>query len=509
LSDPTNLTGGQLLARNTLLRIAGEGAPLALGLIAIPILVRELGVDRYGVLTLSYLVVGYLSLFDLGLGRAATQQISEAIGTGEMERIPAIFWTSTVLMFVLGICAAVLIAMTSHWLAYSVLNIPPPLRPESVGVFLVLGASLPFVLSGSSATGALASFQRFDLTTIIGTANGVYSFMAPLAILIFTRNLIWIVAVLVVGRLAAWAAGLALCICLVPGLTGNIRPSRDAIRPLLAFGGWITVSGITGPLMVYFDRFVIGSMLSIAEVSYYTVPYQIVNKLTMLPGAMAGVLFPAFSSTARIDPGRAAILFDRSSRYTLLALFPGVLLLFFFSREILTIFFGAVFARHASAVLRWLAIGILINGVAIIPYGFLQAANRPDLTAKFHVAEAPIYVIALFLLLPRFGVAGAAAAWTLRVTLDSTILYAASAIILPATRLIIGRIGSFTVIASVVVACGAMLPRFEYRALGASAAALIYGIVGWYRLLDATERSMLTQKLTVLRFKAPTPKEAA
>ena len=65
--DRANLTGGHLLARNTLLNIAGEAAPLLLGLISIPIVVRELGADRYGVLALSYLVVGYLSLFDLGL----------------------------------------------------------------------------------------------------------------------------------------------------------------------------------------------------------------------------------------------------------------------------------------------------------------------------------------------------------------------------------------------------------------------------------------------------------
>ena len=98
---------------------------------------------------------------------------------------------------------------------------------------------------------------------------------------------------------------------------------------------------LTSPLMVNFDRFVIGSMLSIAAVSYYSVPYQIVNKLPMLPGAMSGVLFPAFSATARTDPERASILFERASRYALLALFPGVLILFFFSSEILTMFFGA------------------------------------------------------------------------------------------------------------------------------------------------------------------------
>src|SRR5271170_753221 len=109
------LTRGPLLARNTLLSVAGEAAPLAFGLIAIPILVRELGVDRYGILTLSYLVVGYFTLFDLGLGRAATQQISDAIGTDNIARIPEIFWTSVIAIFALGICAAAIVGGISHW----------------------------------------------------------------------------------------------------------------------------------------------------------------------------------------------------------------------------------------------------------------------------------------------------------------------------------------------------------------------------------------------------------
>jgi O-antigen/teichoic acid export membrane protein len=492
----SSLTEGRLLARNALLSIAGEAAPLALGLIAIPILVRELGVDRYGVLTLSYLIVGYLGLFHLGLGSAAAQQISDAIGAGETDKIPSIFWTSMSMMFILGICAAALLMGTSHWLAYSVLKIPAPLRSESAGVFLVMGAALPFILSGACTVGALASFQRFDITSAVGAATGVYWYTAPLIVLIFTHSLVWIVGVLVAGRLAAWAANLILCLRLVPGLTAKVRPSRHAVRPLLSFGGWITVSGLTSPLMDYFDRFVIGSILSIAAVSYYSVPYQIVSKVLIVQGAMAGVLFPAFSATARKAPSRAATLFDRASRYALLALFPGVLILFFFSREILTLFFGVVFASHGSIVMRWLLIGIFMNGLAHIPYTLVQAANRPDLTAKFHMAELPIYFVALFLLLPRFGIAGAAAAWTLRVTFDAVALFTASAIILPATKAGIGRTGCFGTIASAVIGCGAILPGLEYRIVGAAAALFIYAFIGWYHVLDSPERSMLIQKLT-------------
>jgi len=497
----SQLTGGRLLARNTLLSIVGEAAPLILGLIAVPILVRELGADRYGVLTLSYLVVGYLSLFDLGLGRAATQQISDVIGAGETERIPPIFWTSMIVMFLMGICAAAIIAGTSHWLVYSALRIPAPMRSESMGVFLVLGAMLPFVLSGSCSIGTLASFQRFDLTTAVGAATGVYSFIAPLAVLFFTRNLVWIVAAIAAGRLAAWAVNLTLCMRRVPGLATNVHPSRECLRPLMSFGGWITVSGLTSPLMINLDRFVIGSMLSISAVSYYSVPYQIVNKLPMLPGAMSGVLFPAFSATARTDPDRASILLERASRYALLALFPGVLILFFFSSEILTIFFGIDFAHHGSAVMRWLLIGVVMNGLALIPYSLVQAANRPDLTAKFHIAEAPIYFLMLFLLMPRFGVAGAAVAWTLRVSLDAGALFAATAMILPANKFVILHTLCMAAIALVVVTCGAMLAALESRIVCASVVLLVYAVWGWYRMLAQNERETILQKLTDLRFK--------
>jgi O-antigen/teichoic acid export membrane protein len=277
----------------------------------------------------------------------------------------------------------------------------------------------------------------------------------------------------------------------------------------MSFGGWITVTGLTSPLMISLDRFVIASMISIAAVSYYTVPYQIVNKLLMLPGAMAGVLFPAFSGTAKTDPERAMSLFERTSRYALLALFPGVLILFFYSRELLTMFFGAAFAGHGSAAMQWLLIGVLITGLAQIPYALVQAANRPDLTAKFHLAEAPIYFLALFLLLPRFGLAGAAIAWSLRVIIDAGALFAATVMIMPASRAAITRTLSLAAIALSVIACGAMLPGLKSRIVCSSVVLFIYAVIGWNRVLDPSERSMLIQRLTRSRFKDLAPGQAA
>src|ERR671925_513241 len=75
-----NLTSGRLLARNTLWNLSGYAAPMLVAVFCIPVLISRLGKDRFGVLTLAWALVGYASLFDLGLGRALTQLVAKKLG---------------------------------------------------------------------------------------------------------------------------------------------------------------------------------------------------------------------------------------------------------------------------------------------------------------------------------------------------------------------------------------------------------------------------------------------
>ena len=83
VSAITHLTSGRLLARNTLWNLAGQILPMVVGIITIPVIIRVMGVDRFGVLSLAWVVVGYFSLFDLGIGRALTKLVAEKLGTHE------------------------------------------------------------------------------------------------------------------------------------------------------------------------------------------------------------------------------------------------------------------------------------------------------------------------------------------------------------------------------------------------------------------------------------------
>jgi O-antigen/teichoic acid export membrane protein len=80
---PALKIGGKVLARNTVLNFAGGAAPVLLALVTIPYVIRGIGVDRFGVLSLALVTVGYLCIVDLGLGRAMTKFVAETLGKGK------------------------------------------------------------------------------------------------------------------------------------------------------------------------------------------------------------------------------------------------------------------------------------------------------------------------------------------------------------------------------------------------------------------------------------------
>lgn len=103
-----------------------------------------------------------------------------------------------------------------------------------------------------------------------------------------------------------------------------------------------------------------------------------------------------------------------------------VLAIGLFAKEILQIWLGTDFAIKSTTALQILALGVLVNSLAHIPFALLRGAGRPDLPAKFHLLELPLYIGVAWLLISQWGIAGAAAAWTLRGALDAFLLFGAT-----------------------------------------------------------------------------------
>src|SRR5689334_17843692 len=102
--------GGNRLARNTAFNIFGQVVPMLAAIATIPYIVRGLGSDRFGILSIAWLLLGYFGFLDLGLGRAATKFIAESLARKETDKLPELVWTCAGLQTLLGTAGGLLLA---------------------------------------------------------------------------------------------------------------------------------------------------------------------------------------------------------------------------------------------------------------------------------------------------------------------------------------------------------------------------------------------------------------
>ena len=414
---------GALLARNTLLNLLGQVIPLGVAVVCMPIAILGLGPDAFGVLSLAWMVLGYFGIFDLGLGRATTKFVAEYLGRGERERIPELVWTSVAFQAVLGVTGGAVLAALTPFLVTRVLKIPPGLLPDARITFYLLAASAPVVLITATFRGVLEAAQRFDLVNAVKVPASSLTYLIPMLALSLGLGLPYIVALLMVARLAAAIAYAALVHRSLRRETRYGGARLSALPMLLGYGGWVTVSNVVTPVLVYSERALIAALVGVAAVGYYTVPYEMISRLTIVATSLATALFPAFSGVSALQPSTAIVhLYRRSTRYLLLAVGPLVVVAVVFGREVVGVWLGDAAAAASAPVFQVLAVGVLANSIAQVPFGLIQGMGRPDWTAKAHVVETLLYIPLAWLLVRTLGLVGGALAWTIRVTLDMAML---------------------------------------------------------------------------------------
>ena len=418
---------GRLLTRNTLLNFVGQAGPVLIAAATIPFIIRGLGVERFGLLAIAWVAPEYFTFVDLGLGRAITKYVAEALGKDDKDRMSRLAWTAVTVQVVLGCLGTLLLISITPFLTEHILNIPPALETEAAIMFYLVALSIPPFLVSSSLTGVLAAAQRFDLVNAVSASFNVASFVLTFfGVLYLGWHLTAIVALLVVSRFLALFTYYWLCIRVFPSFKRpRFHPAE--LPTLLAFGGWVTVSSVVVPILLYMDRFIIGMSLTMAAVAYYSIPYEIVTRLWIIPTSLVATLFPAFSMlTSQGQPERLAPLLGRSMKWMLLTLGPAVVIITAFAGDILQIWLGSDFARESTPVLQILAVGILLSSMVQLQYALIQALGRPDLTAKFHAIQLPIHALLLWWLVGAWGITGAAVAQAIRLGLEAVLLFFAS-----------------------------------------------------------------------------------
>lgn len=494
--------GHRVLFRNTILNLIGLVIPLLVGFVTIPLVVRGLGNDRFGVLTLVWVVFGYFGMFDLGLGRTTTRYIADALGRDENEKLSPYLWTTVILQTGIGLVAAAVMHLVSPLLVRRFLNIPEGFIAETILTLRLVGWSLPVMFLSSSFRGVLEAVQRFDLVNAVKIPVNILFYGLPLAGVALGYRLPGIVLLLILSRIGALLSWAALSMRIMPVLRTKPIFHASLVRSLFSYSGWLGLSGILYSITSSLDRLVIGSVITVEAVTFYSAPLEAISRIGVIPGSLSMVLFPAFSL---LDGGKkrqqSETLFARSTKFLLISTGPIFLLLIFFAGDFLRLWLGAEFAVRSTLVVQMFAASFLVYSILAVPNNYLLGIGRVDIAPKYQAAELVVFAAMAWVGAKAWGIKGVAAASGLRLVAFTIFLYVASFKTGRLSFRFVWRHGFLKVVQGLaVMGLGLVVnAALGFGLWGGAVLSLAFAVAAWGILLDRDEREFFLSMLRIRR----------
>jgi O-antigen/teichoic acid export membrane protein len=404
--------------RNITANLLGRGVAFGINLGLIPAYIYFLGMDLYGLVGVYMTFQTVMPVLSMGLHAVVFREMArlseDPQGNNEMRDLMYamtwLFWGSALLI-------GGAVAVSAGWIARDWINTGPVPIATAKEAIMLIGLVLVVQWPEGTYTAALQGLQRQTLLNILISAMGIVRGVGALAVL-------WLVS----PSIQAFLIWQVICRALQTALLmraawralpkGNRRPQFrwSLLRGLQSYS--LGMAFITGMkiLMSNMDRLLVSKLLDLRQFGYYTVAASVASTLHFFCVAPVHVaVFPRLTVFAeKRDFNLLRAVFHAASQVVTLLLLPLSLVLIAFSEELLQIWTqNPDVAQQAGRVLPWLVAGWLLNGLTYLPYNLPMAFGKPKAAIGLNGLALGVVVAALLILIPDYGMVGAAMAWTL------------------------------------------------------------------------------------------------
>jgi O-antigen/teichoic acid export membrane protein len=473
------------IGKHSAMNLTTSVASLAVALVTVPIYLKLIGPESYGMLAVLWALLGYFGFMDLGLGRAVQQRLASNSGMTQAWQ-GSLIWTALFATLLLGVFGGAAIAVLGETLLVKFVSVSSAERQESIQAIFWLSSLFPILLSNSVLSGALLARLKYVKTNQVQFFTNALGQIVPL---IVAANGHTNIDALVAATLIVRSLGTAVLFIFVwkeMRLKESRRIQSSHLKFMFNYGGWLSILSILAPALVTIDRIIIGSIAGAQAVAYYIVPYNLVFRTMVIPTSLSNAIFPRI---ARIDDDRGRALASKAT-CTLVAVMTlvaitGILL----AQPFLQLWIGYEFSIKADGVAEIIMIGIWINSLVVAHHSRYMATNSPKAIVYIFLLEIPVYMLCLYMGLNFLGVLGAAIAWTLRVLLDTILLL---------------RLNSELIATAKIAASSVVLVGVSYVSSLASMSYIELGIVCLSLLIASAykDRAVLTEIFAKLRSKS-------
>jgi O-antigen/teichoic acid export membrane protein len=494
-------SNGHIIARNTLFTFITQISVGIIAIVSIPFLVRRLGEETFGMLTVVWMVVGYFSILDLGVGQASVKFLAGQMAKGDLEDANSTFWGSLGISVLLGSFLSIVFVVLFP-LVKKLMNIPIMLESQLNAALIWIAFAILLIMTQSTLRAIPTALQRFDSINIIQGLSGLFQWSGALIIVYMGGGFIEIILLTVCVRIFSTIAICFVDLKLFPSLSfPNTKGVAKVILPLVKYGAWINVSQILSPVVKYLDRVMVASYLPLRIFTYYVIPYETLSRLQIIPMSISTSLFPALAEKEGFEIDNfegIKVLYVRSLNFILLTMLPITILLFVFSKDILNFWLGANFPILSNSVFKLLTLATCIQAIGYIPLTTLQAAGKPEIAAKYYILEIPLYIFLCFVLIPTWGIEGAAWAFLIRLTIIVTALLWTTQMKIPGLQpasIINGVWRSIFLnlaLLIVLILLSIAINSIVQNGILVGIALIGYAIGGWFYCIENRERKIIT-----------------
>lgn len=424
LVGPTEPPSGTTIGvvRGGLWGIAGQAATLLASFFATAFVIRLLGSERFGVLILIQLLVGYLAVADLGMSAAATRFAAASYARGDEADESRVLWTAFALAALPAAIVVILFMPLADALA-QLLRIPTHLLNDAAQALRLAALVLVARVLGGILSAPQLARLRLDTFTLVTSGFAVAQVaLVPIALL-FSPTLTAAVLVMVSTGLASAVTGGLVSLRMAPRL---VRPSIELAlaKPLAQFGAASVGMVAVGMVLLHFEKVWIVQLTTVTTLAYYSIAFTVARLTAILPGALSQPLLPALTRLVESqEPAKLRNLYERAFRLLFLAMAPLTLVLAVLAQPLLLVWAGPDFARESTMPLYVLLAGTFVDGLSYVPRTLLGAVAQPQRILRYHLMSLVPYVVVGALLVGWFGAVGAALAWSARAAFEATLLF--------------------------------------------------------------------------------------
>jgi O-antigen/teichoic acid export membrane protein len=395
---------------NTLVNYAGQGFILALTFVTAPYTVHHLGPELFGILALVQVTAGFAGLLNLGIGRALTKYVSELSWKGDFQEINRLFQTAWATCMMAGFVGLAVLIGPRETIGRLFFRGGPEVSGALVGFAIYVAAFGLFTSMLLEAISALpAALQRFGICNAVNVLAGTVRCLGPVVVLACGYSIRAVLVVTLASNLLAVAAFAVVSRSLIPSL--NLLPSFSwpAFRKLFTFSLPLLLSAVFTLIVVRVDRFILAYYMPLAAVAFYTLPYSISEKASMGVANITSVVFPFTSELHSMGAhDKVHELYLRSTKILMLVTMPITVILIAVPGPILRFWLGPEYAMQGAVALSLLGMATFLNAVSAVPTVSSLGVGQAWMPAVFAFASSVINLVANLLLIPRYGINGAA-----------------------------------------------------------------------------------------------------